>query len=249
MHGWTWGTNTGPFSALDDGDAPARFVIEQIDDACFRPLDGYGFRYSPPDGSAPIEVTAESLPRTDLASIPRFMSWFVSRYGRHTPAALVHDQLVHQSTGPAERGQADDRFVEMMEQLDVPPVRRTVMWAAVVLATRWTGGWSTRAATIIWGLAAACGLALLTAGVATARPMWCAVALVAPAPAAGLWGSRWRAGLVAGYALPPVVIPALTSALGYGSYWLVEEALRRVRSLAPSNDVDDLISPTPYKEL
>jgi hypothetical protein len=34
------------------------------------------------------------LGETDLASIPSFLGWFARRHGRHTPAALLHDQLI-----------------------------------------------------------------------------------------------------------------------------------------------------------
>src|SRR3954454_4050222 len=32
--------------------------------------------------------------RTDLASIPPFMRWFVNSYGKHTLAAIIHDRLI-----------------------------------------------------------------------------------------------------------------------------------------------------------
>ena len=32
--------------------------------------------------------------RSDLASVPRFLRWFELPYGRHTPAALIHDGLI-----------------------------------------------------------------------------------------------------------------------------------------------------------
>ena len=50
MEHWRWMIHTAPFSAEHDAAAPARFVLEQIDDGCFRPAPSYGFRYQPPDG-------------------------------------------------------------------------------------------------------------------------------------------------------------------------------------------------------
>src|SRR5215213_7385289 len=91
---WTWVTDTAPFSQLDDVQVPASFVVEQITDKEFRIPAGLGFQYNPSHDGAVIRVTPESLPTTDFASIPRYMAWFVSRHGRHTPAAFVHDQLV-----------------------------------------------------------------------------------------------------------------------------------------------------------
>ena len=31
--------------------------------------------------------------RTDLASVPRFLSWLFPRYGKYTKAAVIHDYL------------------------------------------------------------------------------------------------------------------------------------------------------------
>ncbi len=245
MEHWRWMIHTAPFSAEHDAAAPARFVLEQIDDGCFRPAPSYGFRYQPPDGGEPLVVTARSLPHSDFASVPTFLSWFVSRYGRHTPAALVHDQLVRDGMTQTERAAADQAFLSMMEACDVPPVRSHVMWSAVTLATRWMR-WPTRLALLAWGLAATAGLVALGAGLVRGEPTWCAVALVAPAPAALLWGRQAKAGLVAGYALPPVVVPALASIAGYAVYWVVEEGFRRLRSLPPSRDVHEHPTPVPF---
>lgn len=247
MGRWGWGADTAPFSAEHDQNAPARFVLEQIDDGCFRPAPSYGFRYQPPDGGEPVVVTATSLPHSDFASVPTFLSWFVSRYGRHTPAALVHDQLVRDHMSQAERMAADAAFLDMMRACEVPAVRAHVMGAAVTLATRWTR-WPTRLGLLAWGATASAGLVLLTAGAVRRKPTWCLVALLAPAPAALLWGRQARAGLVAGYALPPVVVPAAASVGGYAAYWVVEESLRRVRSLPPGRDPHDHPAPVAFSE-
>ena len=249
MHGWTWRTHTAPFSAIGERTEPARFVVEQIDDATFALLAGHGFQVNRPDGAAPLVVSSDTLPSTDFASIPGFLSWFVSRAGRHTPAALVHDQLVEPGMAPEDRAAADDLFLELMGCLDVPPVRRTVMWAAVSLATRWTGGWRHRIGIVLWGALAACGLVALMAGLVTGRPLWVVAALAAPTPASVFWGHKYRAGLVAGYALLPVAFPAASSALGYGTYWVIEEAFRRLRAVRPRQDAEDLPTPVAYKEL
>lgn len=249
MHGWTWGERTSPFSPVDAPDAPVRIVIEQIDDRHFRPHVDHGFTCTFDDGRDPITVTAETLESSDLASIPGYLSWFASRHGRHTPAALVHDQLVAPGITYEERSAADDVFLELMDRLDVPPVRRHVMWAAVTAATRWTGGWRRRLGVAVWFVAALCGMALFVAGLVTMTWWWVAVALLAPIPAAALWGERWRAGLIAGYALPPIAGPATAAWAGYAAYWLVEEGVRRVLALRPARTVEDLPAPTPYSEM
>jgi hypothetical protein len=144
---WSWLTATGRFSPLNEPGKPARFVVEQISDTTFRVPEGLGFQNNPPDGEA-MTVTHDNLPSTDFASIPRYMSWFVSRHGRHTPAALVHDELVTDGMAFDARKRADRVFLQMLDDLDVPPVQSRVMWTAVTLATRVRGplaakaGWS-----------------------------------------------------------------------------------------------------------
>jgi hypothetical protein len=249
MAEWKWGTQTGRFSAEDRPGEPARVVVEQIGDASFRIVDGYGIDYHPRDGSAAISVTVESLTVTDFASIPQFASWFVSPYGRHTPAALVHDQLIGARMDPVVRRRADDLFLEMMEELDVPPVRRTVMWSAVTLATRMASGLAARLAMIAWLLLAVAGMVVVVAGLVTGHLLWSVAALVAPIPAALLWGPSRKAGVVGGYALPTVALPALASMLGYATYWCVEEGFRRIRSVPKSREVEEMPAPVGYKEL
>jgi hypothetical protein len=248
VHGWKWKERTRPFSAIGSPDEPACFVVEQVDDACFAIPAGAGFEYRPSDGGPPIVVDSTTLPLTDFASIPTYVSWFVTRYGRHTPAALVHDQLIADGVSNADRVRADDLFLEMMEHLDVPVVRRSVMWAAVTMATRWCHGMRGKVTLVGWGATATGGLVLLVAGAARRRWRWAALALLLPIPASAWWGRHARAGLIAGYALIPVVLPAAFSAGGYGTYWLVEEAVRRGTALVPNRHVEQLPQPTPFRE-
>ena len=247
--GWRWGTRTWPFSVIGEPYENARFVIEQVGDACFALPDGGGFQYNGAGPGYPAVVTQETLKgTTDLASIPRFMGWFVSRYGRHTPAVLVHDMRVEDDMDLDARIKADNELLEMMTHLDVPVVRRRVMWAAVTVATRWKGNVLARLGIILWGLLAAGGVALLARGIATGTAWQIALALLAPFPASLLWGSQRTAGLVGGLAMPFVIVPAAASWFGYGVYWLVEETIRRVLALHPRNDLEMLPTPTPYKE-
>lgn len=243
---WSWADNTDPFWAPGDDPAPAVFVVQQIGDTTFSIAEGTGFRYVPPDGP-PIEVTSETLPETDFASIPRFLSWLVSTHGRHTPAALVHDQEVVDGMPFADRIAADRRFLEMLDALEVPPVQGRLMWAAVTLATRARGPWPAKVALAAWALAAAAGMVLLGWGVATGEAVAVAVALAAPVPAAALWGRQFWAGVVAGYALPAVAVPAATTFVFYCLYWVVEEAVRVGRRVLPQNRGEDLPPPVGYQ--
>ena len=73
--------------------------------------------------------------RTDFASVPRAFVWFLPRYGRYTKAAILHDYLwrhrVADGTGGVSRRDADGLFRRVMRELDVPFLRRWIMWAAV----------------------------------------------------------------------------------------------------------------------
>jgi Protein of unknown function (DUF1353) len=242
---WEWLERTGPFSALDDPARPAHFVVEQISDKNFS-VDGGGFRYNPPDGGPPVEVTRKTLPSTDFASIPRFLSWLVGRYGRHTPAALVHDCEVVPGMTFTARAAADRRFLEMMDEIGVPPVQGRLMWSAVTLATRKNGGLGSKAGLVLWGGAAAGGMALLVVGAATGTPALVAVALVGPALASLLWGGQWKAGLIGGYALPLIAVPALAALVGYVPYWLLEKAVQVGRRQLPHNEGKELTEPIGY---
>ena len=239
MSEWAWLTNTKPFSAIGNKAGPARFVVEQVEDKWFAIPTGQGFQYNgTSDSSSPIVVDGTSLGETDFASIPPYMSWFVSRYGRHTPAALVHDQLVQPKMPTSARKDADTLFLAMLDALEVPPVRSRVMWAAVTLATRAGGSVVSKLGLALWGVAAAGGIALLVYGLATFTAWAIIVALVGPAVGSVLWGSQIRAGLIAGYALPVVVLPALASVLGYWTYWIVESAVRRLRKISQGRGAD-----------
>lgn len=80
------------------------------------------------------QVTAAKLGETDLASIPFFLRWFAAGYGRHTAAALLHDQLRHtEETPKVSRAESDRIFRAAMRELGVPLVRRLIMWSAVPL--------------------------------------------------------------------------------------------------------------------
>jgi hypothetical protein len=69
---------------------------------------------------------------TDFASVPRAFVWFIPRYGRYTPAAILHDRLCRTEVpGRISRLEADGIFRQAMRELGVPFLRRWIMWAAV----------------------------------------------------------------------------------------------------------------------
>jgi Protein of unknown function (DUF1353) len=226
---WAWTTNTAPFSELHEPTKPALFVVEQVSDKDFRIPIGLGFQYNPADGAPPLVVIHSSPETTDFASIPRYLSWFVSRHGRHTPAALAHDHLVVDGMDLNARARADRLFRDMMDDLEVPPVQSRVMWAAVALATRHHGPPWTRLGLVIWAILAAVGIGTLAWGLVTVNLWLILLALIGPVIAALFWGHHYPAGLIAGYALPIVALPAITCLVSYWIYWLIEQAIRLAR--------------------
>ena len=85
-------------------------------------------------------IPQEWIPfETDLASVPRFLTWLVPRYGRYTKASLIHDYLCSTADpkvgSPTDRFKADEVFREAMRELKVGWVRRWMMWGAVTWAT------------------------------------------------------------------------------------------------------------------
>ena len=228
-----WQHHTVPF--LDEAGAePARFGFAQVGDDSFALHEGFLYAPDGAGAASTIEVSSSSLVTTDLASIPWFMAWFVPVNGRHTPAALVHDQLVDQSKPyvehPGARAAADDVFLAAMSAIDVPVLRRHIMHTAVTAATRWTSGAWARLGMALWGLAAVAGTVALVVAVVTQNPMLGILALVAPAAGAVLWSPRrYRQGLLAGYAVWVIGGPALACIAAYGIYWLAEQGVR-VRS-------------------
>jgi hypothetical protein len=79
---------------------------------------------------------------TDFASVPRAFVWFLPRYGRYTKAAILHDHLWQKEVGQGHisRRDADGIFRQAMRQLEVPFLRRWIMWTAV----RWVSLFKTR---------------------------------------------------------------------------------------------------------
>lgn len=118
-----------PFCRLDSAEAPT-ITLEVIGPTTFSLQDG--FRYQ--DAFQPDEVVTVDLPETDLASVPFFMQWLVRSYGRHTMAALVHDFLWDDDKEFHKLRRANRLFRHAMWELEVPWIRRWLMWSAVTLA-------------------------------------------------------------------------------------------------------------------
>jgi hypothetical protein len=238
-----WRGNTTPFVDCGGGP-PAHFVLEQTDDDEFE-IQG-SFCYEQPGGTR-LEVSKATLPDTDFASIPFFLSWLVSRHGRHTPAVLLHDMLITSTTPPDQRVKADLLLRDALDQCHVPPVRSRLMWAGVALGTRCTMGLWGIAGIVGWGILVLAGTVLLAVGIASANALAIGIALVGPFVGALLWGRQYWAGVIAGYAVWLVAAPAIATLIGYSAYWLVEQAVRLLRKLLPRNQGKPLPGPPTYK--
>jgi Protein of unknown function (DUF1353) len=154
-----------PFSPLDP-----EIELVQYESNRFKLADGFTLRYRDPRTKKRYTVTQHGIGEdgTDLASVPTALWWYVGSYGRHTPAALLHDVLVRRKGKPT-RKEADRIFLRALRDLNVPFIRRWLMWTAVSLETTflglpgtWLPGWAKR---IIGGLLLAAHMALVVAGV------------------------------------------------------------------------------------
>ena len=246
---WKWDSDTTPFSTLS-GQQPASFALQEIGDNDFKLLEPFG--YTSRNGKPMIPVTPHYLPGTDLASIPSFLGWFARRHGRHTPAALLHDELVTDDLEslpePArmERANADLLFREALVDSGVPLVKSWVLWTGVTLPTRWRSSAGAKIALATWFAAALAGTGLLVYGLWTTSPIPVAIALVAPALFAFLWGRAWPAGLIAGYSFWVVVFGSLPGWLAYQIYRGAEYVALDLRRLRPQNKGIPLPPPEPY---
>lgn len=69
---------------------------------------------------------------TDFASIPPFFQSLIQPFGRHAPAAVLHDYLYAIGQKKA-RALADRLFLNAMREAGVPPIRRSLMYRMVRL--------------------------------------------------------------------------------------------------------------------
>jgi Protein of unknown function (DUF1353) len=113
--------NKGGFSA------GARVVVEQLDDKNWVVREPFSYTGK----QDPFEIYAGM--RTDFASVPRIFAWLLPSYGRYTKAAIVHDLLWREwaKEGRLDYIDADGIFRRAMRELEVPFLRRWMMWAAV----------------------------------------------------------------------------------------------------------------------
>lgn len=228
-----------PFSK-EFSDLPAEVVVRQVTPAWFELREpiryvARGRRFDIPMGDI-----------SDFASVPRFLTWLIPRYGQHTMAALLHDHLQRHvvTAGDARLDdpervtaeEADTIFREALAASRVPFLRRWVLWAAVALRTVFRGSAAGAVGVVLWCLSAtvlgAVWPLLPLVAAASAAVTWrapllaVAAAFGLPVLASGLWGYRWRVGLITGPTLALIALPSLLVLLSGGVYLAVEALVR-----------------------
>lgn len=177
---------------------------------------------------------------TDLASVPKFMSWFEMPYGRHTLAAMIHDRLITDgdpNTGALESDALSDAFFrEMLKVAGVPVFKRWLMWAGVALRTRWAAGGWRRATLAVWIALALLGNVMVFAAVGQAIGGWghlfgwtpvqlLAGVSVLPFLAGGLWGRQFGASVVTAAGGAWLLPAALIVLVGLSCYVVFERVI------------------------
>ena len=200
-------------------------------------------RLQAPDG-ADVEAMVDdartfpaSSERTDLASIPRFLTWFENKYGRHTLAAIIHDRLI--LSGDPNRGAlqsdtlSDQFFRVMMIAAGVPALKAWIMWAAVAMRTRWAARGLRRWSLLLWVVLATAGITMFVGFVGSVIFDWDdpfglspavlgTIAIVMPFLSAPLWGKQWGASFIAAIAAVWILPPAVGALLGFLVYRVLE---------------------------
>jgi hypothetical protein len=86
------------------------------------------------NGSGEIVVRVPKGFETDYASTPWYLWWWLPRDGKYARAAVGHDYLYAMGSRlGVSRFLADALFREWMEKLDVPRLRRMLIYYAVRL--------------------------------------------------------------------------------------------------------------------
>jgi len=216
-----------PYESLDNQKAV--LTLRVVGPKAFKVVDG--FRYLDQyDDLAPYTVPAGAA--TDLASVPFFLQWLVLSYGKHTMAAIVHDEYWDDDKTVPELRQANTAFRHAMWESDVPFLRRWFMWTAVTLAmmTR-TGPGRLRVAAWVLGLVTATAAVLARRDVVLSWsvPAWVSLgAGVLALLAVVFWvaGSRAIAGVCKKVVIGLVVLLAVLSLFSLVGHtdWVADHA-------------------------
>jgi hypothetical protein len=155
-----------------DDEYGGRVVVESLDARRWRlarPLRYTGARDT---------YTVPMAYVTDFATVPRVAVWLIPVFGKYTRASILHDWLLTDGipSGLVSSVDADGIFRRAMRELDVPPVRRWLMWTGV----RWgalgkrrrRAGWARTAPAVVGITIVALPLALPMAAVAAGLALY-----------------------------------------------------------------------------
>lgn len=245
-----------PFLRMQTEDKPIA-VLAQVEAKTFELCNG--FRYRPERQQTIYTVPKDPNVRTyDLASIPGPLTWLVPTYGEHTLAALLHDDLIANDTPIDQRTAADRLFRDALGELDVPWVRRWLLWGGTAVGTLWAArGWR-RAGTVLWATVVVVAAIAFWASVLSIGLPWLGDAgLIAPllamtAAVVLLLPRHVNVGLIAIPTVLYLLIPAVVIIVALSVYGLVEwvikwllKAVNRVRPDTALRVPDVLIQPPP----
>jgi hypothetical protein len=116
-----------------------QLVVEQLDDIDWKVMQP--LRYQGNSDSFVVPTGSQ----TDFASVPKIFQWLLPRSGRYTKPAVLHDFLCRRGDQVGcPVNDADGIFRRSMAEMQVPFLKRWVMWAAVrwrsLVITRFKAG-------------------------------------------------------------------------------------------------------------
>jgi hypothetical protein len=163
--------------------------------------------------------------KTDLASVPGPLRWFLGSYGAHTPAVLIHDRLI--PTPPELQGKMTDQYADrylrfMAKDVGMRWLKRWVMWSGVALRTRWAGGGLRKLSVVLWVVAAVAGMITFATAAVDGDIGRMLLATLAVFAFAGLWDRQYGAGVIGGITAPWLLPPAILAVIGLGIYVIFE---------------------------
>lgn len=106
--------------------------LRMLDNYRFELLSTFEYHIGAFPSTDAIKVPAGTV--TDLASVPRLLWVIFPPHGKWAKAAIIHDYMYANAIGTKKL--ADKIFLEAMEVLGVPKVKRTLMYWAVRLFGR-----------------------------------------------------------------------------------------------------------------
>jgi len=113
---------------VPEDDLGGRVRVDSIDEDTWQLVEPLTYI-----GSQGDTFTVPAGYRTDYASVPRILVWYIAKSGRWTRAAILHDWLLTElvESGRLRSNDADGLFRAALRDLEVPPVKRRLMWVGV----------------------------------------------------------------------------------------------------------------------